>query len=881
MKKLDDSRIKEKELKKNLDDSRIKEKELKKNLDDSRVKEKELKKNLDDSRVKEKELKKNLDDSRIKEKELKKNLDDSRIKEKEVKKNLDDSRVKEKELKKNLDDSRIKEKELKKNLDDSRIKEKELKKNLDDSRVKEKELKKNLDDSRIKEKELKKNLDDSRIKEKELKKNLDDSRVKEKELKKNLDDSRIKEKELKKNLDDSRIKEKELKKNLDDSRVKEKELKKELDDSKVKEKELKKELDDSRVKESELKKELDDSRVKESELNRELYDSKVKESELKTELYDSRVKEKELKKELDDSKVKEKELKKNLDDSRVKESELKKELDDSRVKESELKKELDDSRVKESELNRELYDSKVKESELKTELYDSRVKESKLKKELDASRVNKALFTVKSEQNSYDAELHGTVRMACRFSPVQSASQISVIWRRIEPSPPVNVHQLQSGREKLDSVDERFRHRARLLTDELNNLRAVLELSQVRINDSGTYQCIVRETETETDYKQTTLTVRAPYAPVRKSLRRISQNEVELSCASRGFPLARVLWSAGRLAELRSTIRSNSSNETNGDGTFSVTSRLNVTDEPENYTCSFITEDGRVNVSATFSIPGEIPKDGSLLGSTCLAIIAIFLTGVAVCFLTLLIRRRKKKSLCQKGADVTQNDCLSPDQNLTLTWTDLLLPKTDSKADTFVISSEVYDGRVENLREVLKRNYAQLSTAADMMTLPDSVLSGDDQLCETQAVLPGLRETVLLEGEEGPIRSSISQTLAFVWAGSFSSDAFRSVCDLRLLISVDLNKAEGDFYQAVKSRLPTESGLETNDLKEILLGDEDCLLILDSYKEGDGELDESLGEFLTERKTCRVLITSRPGENRTLVEVVRKVLSLHTEPLPS
>lgn len=117
-----------------------------------------------------------------------------------------------------------------------------------------------------------------------------------------------------------------------------------------------------------------------------------------------------------------------------------------------------------------------------------------------------ALFTVQTEQDSYNGELHDKITMGCRFSSIPSVSGISVIWKRVKPTPEEDVYRLVEGIETPNVTSTQFRPRVRLLREELQKFRAVIELSQLRLNDSGTYQCIVIHAG-EADYKQTTLTV--------------------------------------------------------------------------------------------------------------------------------------------------------------------------------------------------------------------------------------------------------------------------------------------------------------------------------------------------------------------------------------
>lgn len=113
---------------------------------------------------------------------------------------------------------------------------------------------------------------------------------------------------------------------------------------------------------------------------------------------------------------------------------------------------------------------------------------------------------MKSEQDSYDGEAQNKITMGCQFSQVQSISRVSVIWKRISPSPTLEVYHLDMGHEKPNVTSQQYQSRVRLLREELKNFRAVIEISQLRLNDSGTYQCIV--VQDEADYKQTKLNVR-------------------------------------------------------------------------------------------------------------------------------------------------------------------------------------------------------------------------------------------------------------------------------------------------------------------------------------------------------------------------------------
>ncbi|KAI4880882.1 hypothetical protein NFI96_015355, partial [Prochilodus magdalenae] len=481
-----------------------------------------------------------------------------------------------------------------------------------------------------------------------------------------------------------------------------------------------------------------------------------------------------------------------------------------------------------------------------------------------------ALFIVEPEQDSYDGKLHSNIRIVCRFTPVENISQLSVIWQRVDPQPSLEVYRLEKGLENHHFTDKYFQNRARLLKEELKKHRAVLELSQLQMNDSGTYQCIIRLEET--DYKKTTLTVLAPYTPVKKSIRRLDKEEVELSCESQGFPLARMVWSDGSLGELLLNKRSKNSSEKTSEGTYNITSQVTVSENAiNNYTCSILME-GKVHQSATFSIPGEIPgKNKWPHGYAAISVMAVMCMGFAI---TSVILLRRKKG--QKNRQSISSDRISAEPHLTVTSTDSLLPKTPYfRADTFTFSSEVCEGKVETLREMLKLRYTELSTAVQMksgFTLQHILLCGESP-CDLQSIVPGNGETVVLEGKEGSGKSFLAEKLSISWTNRSTADPF-NISKTLLVILLDCEGAEGDFYQVVKSKIPSEAELETVDVKEILLGNMDCLLILDGYKEGNREMDKSLIKFLKDRTTCRVLITSRPGQHSTLGGSVTKTLQL-------
>lgn len=162
-----------------------------------------------------------------------------------------------------------------------------------------------------------------------------------------------------------------------------------------------------------------------------------------------------------------------------------------------------------------------------------------------------------------------------------------------------------------------------------------------------------------------------------------------------------------------------------------------------------------------------------------------------------------------------------------------------------------------------------------MSSLP--LTSREGQSLNISSILPDKKQTILLLGEPGSGKTTVAQILSSCWARRITADAF-NIHRLHMVVLVDCSRAEGDFFQVVKSNINYEKSIDVSDLRETLLGPTDCLLILDGYQEGNKVLDETLKGFLTERQTCRVLVTSHPGQCPALERTIRTVLQLIQRP---
>ncbi|XP_051960395.1 programmed cell death 1 ligand 1-like [Xyrauchen texanus] len=252
-----------------------------------------------------------------------------------------------------------------------------------------------------------------------------------------------------------------------------------------------------------------------------------------------------------------------------------------------------------------------------------------------------ALFRVEVEERAYEAEIHRDINLGCRFSTVKTNTDLSVIWRRVEPKPDVDVYRLERGRVNHNYTSAVFKERAQLIQDLLNNNRAVLRLTKLRIKDSGTYQCIVKYGD-EGDYKHVTLNVTAPYSPIQKTVRQTGRDEVELSCETKGYPSPQVIWSDGQNTKL--TERINSSTRFTDEDLINVLSKLMVKrDLVNNYTCAFLMK-GEIRKTATFSIPDEISPDGSNQSYVWIGAVVVVLLAIAFASVVLHMRKNGQKT---------------------------------------------------------------------------------------------------------------------------------------------------------------------------------------------------------------------------------------------
>ncbi|XP_068561914.1 programmed cell death 1 ligand 2-like [Cebidichthys violaceus] len=483
------------------------------------------------------------------------------------------------------------------------------------------------------------------------------------------------------------------------------------------------------------------------------------------------------------------------------------------------------------------------------------------------------LFTVVAERTTYESKFGEDVVMGCRFQPKLSnaLADLKVTWHWTSSKSVREVYRMDNGKEHLASRD--YQGRVRLLTEELQEGWAKLQISRLRINDSGTYQCSVQTAE-GADYKAISLSVVAPYIEVTKRIQKTAEeDEVLLTCQSRGYPESSVMWQDGRLQRPDP----NTTAASNADQLFTVTSQIRVrSSDKNNYTCVF-THDGN---SATFHIPDDIPVP-QVQNDALIVVMSIGVIMVVIIIAVLLYRRQKgfrahstrKLPANDRGRSVSAVVCLDTDK--------------DNEEEIRVFNEVSVE---EHLGVFLRTQYCDFSFSPEVRhhwdafvveQLPHRLRNNEGQPVNLQALLPEAGETLFLEGPPGSGKTTVAHILVSCWTEG-SAHVLSNLLDLStlpLLFYVDGGKVKGDLFQETTIQLSLMEKISTEDeLRTVLTRSGEALLLLDGYREGNQFFDESLRKFLREKGGCRVLVTACPGHCPTLKDTVEteRVLQLQT-----
>uniref|UniRef100_A0A8C0GA93 CD274 molecule n=1 Tax=Chelonoidis abingdonii TaxID=106734 RepID=A0A8C0GA93_CHEAB len=207
--------------------------------------------------------------------------------------------------------------------------------------------------------------------------------------------------------------------------------------------------------------------------------------------------------------------------------------------------------------------------------------EVSLVKSLELQQHKTSLFTVEVPQPQYIVEYGSNVTMECRFR--------------------VN------GKENLNNQHSNYRGRVNLLKEKLQLGQSMLQITNVKPTDAGTYLCLIGYEGA--DYKTITLQVKAPYRNITKRTVTVQgtagHSEWELICQSEGYPKAEVIWHNGEHQDF--SAKANTTYEAGTDQLYSVTSTLKTnTSVNETFHCVFWNKEFKENTSAILIIPGNV-----------------------------------------------------------------------------------------------------------------------------------------------------------------------------------------------------------------------------------------------------------------------------------
>ncbi|XP_068031777.1 programmed cell death 1 ligand 2-like isoform X1 [Anomalospiza imberbis] len=212
------------------------------------------------------------------------------------------------------------------------------------------------------------------------------------------------------------------------------------------------------------------------------------------------------------------------------------------------------------------------------------------------------LFTVEVPQQLYIAEYGSNVTMECRFTVNGSVDLglLTVFWeqKRQGSLKPKEVYAFRNGKALCPSQHPDYIGRASLLHSELMLGRAILQITDVKITDAGSYLCLIDYQGV--DYKYIALKVRASYKTINTQVMRIpGEDKLVFMCQSEGFPLAEVFW---QNENFNLSGSANTTYTLTADGLYNVTSILTFKpNTSENYTCVFWNKELNGETSAHFS----------------------------------------------------------------------------------------------------------------------------------------------------------------------------------------------------------------------------------------------------------------------------------------
>ncbi|XP_063770052.1 programmed cell death 1 ligand 1-like [Pseudophryne corroboree] len=270
--------------------------------------------------------------------------------------------------------------------------------------------------------------------------------------------------------------------------------------------------------------------------------------------------------------------------------------------------------------------------------------------------VLNALFTVQTMKSQYTVEYGSDVTMECHF-PMTSESDVknlNVLWKHSRDNEKsVELVKYLNGREVLILQDKDYTDRVKLLSHELYNGRAVLQIRNVTITDAGQYFCII--SSQGSDYKMITLEVQAPYKEITTRVTDVvtlsGETMKEISCQSFGYPEAEVTWQSDR-GNL--SLVPNTSYTLTDERLFNVTSVIRILDAANRtFTCLFWNKAIKNSTWLTFTLP--VSETNSKEKSRDWIFAAVTVIILLILTVTVLIVLGRWKSLSVKGTNLYNN----------------------------------------------------------------------------------------------------------------------------------------------------------------------------------------------------------------------------------
>ncbi|XP_020861970.1 programmed cell death 1 ligand 2 isoform X2 [Phascolarctos cinereus] len=197
-------------------------------------------------------------------------------------------------------------------------------------------------------------------------------------------------------------------------------------------------------------------------------------------------------------------------------------------------------------------------------------------------RLITGLFTVTVPKELYIADFGSNVTMECNFDAGRQVEidALRVTWAKDERK----IVNFSSKKEDLEILSEHSGRRMTLLEDQLSLRKALLHIRDVQIMDAGQYHCLILYRDAA-DYKYVTLQVKASYKTINTQVIRVpGSNEIELTCQSKGYPLAVVSW-------LNISESVNTTHSKTPEGLYNITSVLRLKENTHrNVSCEFWNE---------------------------------------------------------------------------------------------------------------------------------------------------------------------------------------------------------------------------------------------------------------------------------------------------